>query len=196
MKNRLASLLVAGALLVPVSAFAVPITVDFTVTGTSATASNGSSLSSYNGYAVGTAGSGWFTIDNSIGDYSSFDVGIAPIDFQFDWLGVSFNQADSKLWSVGFDSAGALAYWGFGSVVSPGCGLNCVSSVGPADFYLAGYAPPFGGGGVTAIHQTDVSGYMLGNTTWTVRTSVPEPATLALFSLGLLGMGMVRRRRA
>ena len=82
--------LVGGLLLAPMSAMAVPITVDFTVTADAAYYSDGTSLGSYNGFPVGTVGTGYFTIDDSIGNYSSVEVGITPIDFSFEWAGVTF----------------------------------------------------------------------------------------------------------
>jgi len=192
MNKNLKAMLVAAALLAPVSALAVPITVDFTVTGTGATASNGSSMSSYNGYALGTLGSGSFTIDDSVGNYSSFTVGLTPIVFQFDWLGVSFNESSAQLYVSGFLADGAFNYWQIGFAGADTCGLNCVSSVGCSDFYVTGSSPS---NGVAAVHQLGVDGFMTGTTAWNVRASVPEPATLALFGMGLLGMGVVRRRR-
>jgi hypothetical protein len=191
-----AKYLVAGLLLAPASVLATPVTVDFTITSTGALGvGDNFAATEYNGFALGTIGTGWFTIDDSIGNYSNFEVGITPIDFSLDWAGVTFDETTAQLWSVGFDGTGGFNYWSFGLSGGQCTNLNCVSAGGPMDFYASGYTGLTSG--VAAVHQTDVYGWMTGSLTWSVRsTSVPEPATLGLLCLGLLGAAAARRKRA
>jgi len=195
MLKSIAKILATGLLLIPAGAMAAPVTIDFTITSTGALdANNNFNATEYNGYSLGSTGSGWFTIDDSIGNYSSFDVGITPIDFSLDWAGVSFDESNAQLWQLGFDVTGSISYWGFGMLGGSCVNLNCHSSIGVSDFYATG-GYPAQDNGYASIHATDVRGWMSGSLTWSVRP-VPEPATLGLFAFGLLGMAASRRKRA
>lgn len=197
MLKSCANYLVTGLLLAPASVLAVPITVDFTITSTSALGvGNDFSATEYNGFALGTIGTGSFTIDDSIGNYSSFDVGITPIDFSLNWAGVTFDETTAQLWNVGFNGTGGFNYWGFGLSGGQCSNLNCVSAAGSRDFYASGYTGLATGNAV--VHETNVYGWMDGLLTWNVRppSSVPEPATLGLLGLSLLGAAAARRNRA
>ena len=200
MLNSIARILATGLLLVPASAMAVPITVDFTVTGTSAFYSDGSSLSGDNGFPLGTIGSGSFTIDNSMGNYSNVNVGITPIDFSLDWAGTSLTEANSVLWEVGFDEFGGFNYWGF-SGTEGSCGiLNCVSSIGVTDFFVSGYGGPYVSNGETGVAVTQRRIRMDAGRGDLERSSSrgrsAGAATLGLLAFGLLGAGVARRKRA
>ena len=188
----------ACALLAPVGALASPITVNFTITATQSMSGSGvvTPGGSYAGYGTGTVGGGSFTFDDSLGQGSDLENGLATLDLSFTWLGQTFTEANATLWMLAFDSTGALTSWGLGRRGIDGtCLLNCASSVGPTDFSMLGYV---GGPANDAgfMHVEGFDGFMFGSTAWSVApTAVPEPSTLVLFGASLLGMGLARRRR-
>ena len=87
-----------------------------------------------------------------------------------------------------------MVHWTIGGNYSPAtCGFlryACTSSSGVAPDFDA-----LGSGGL-AFTDAQRAGLAYGPVQWSVRgTSVPEPGTLALFGLGLVGLACVRRRR-
>ena len=184
---------VLALLMSAMAADAVPVTVDFTVT------SNDVSNPSWE---RGVMGTGYFTFDDGLlpvsgnGLVGNPILGLPTLDLFFNWFGVSFDETTAKIATLSFTD-GVLSNWTIGGNYSPAtCGFlryACTSSGGSApDFDAVGS----GGLAFTDAHH---AGLAYGPVQWSVRgagTAVPEPGTLALFGLGILGLGFVRRRRA
>ena len=172
------------------AAEAVPVTVDFTVT------SNDVSNPSWE---RGVMGSGYFTFDDGLmpgsgnGLVGNPILGLPTLDLYFNWFGVSFDETTAKIATLSFTD-GVLSNWTIGGNYSPAiCGFlryACTSSGGSAPDFDA-----VGSGGL-AFTDAQHAGLAYGPVQWSVRgAAVPEPGTLALFGLGILGLGFVRRRR-
>ena len=91
----------------------------------------------------------------------------------------------------------------FGPVVLDASDFTLFGGVGIPDFSAAGSAIEFGYftnngdpiGGIVMPPSTVTTDFGIDN--WSVTVAkVSEPATLALFGLGLAGLGIARRRRA
>jgi hypothetical protein len=184
---------VLALLMSAMAADAVPVTVDFTVT------SNDVSNPSWERGAMGT---GYFTFDDGLMPVSGNGLvgnpilGLPTLDLFFNWFGVSFDETTAKIATLSFTD-GVLSNWTIGGNYSPAtCGFlryACTSSGGSAPDFDA-----VGSGGL-AFTDAQHAGLAYGPVQWSVRgagTAVPEPGTLALFGLGILGLGFVRRRRA
>ena len=172
------------------AAEAVPVTVDFTVT------SNDVSNPSWE---RGVMGTGYFTFDDGLMPVSGTGLvgnpilGLPTLDLFFNWFGVSFDETTAKIATLGFTN-GVLSNWTIGGNYSPAtCGFlryACTSSGGSAPDFDA-----VGSGGL-AFTDAQHTGLAYGPVQWSVRgAAVPEPGTLALFGLGILGLGFVSRRR-
>lgn len=177
-------------LLGAVAAEAAPITVDFTVTSNDV---------SNPAYARGVTGSGYFTFDDALmpvagsGLVGNPIAGLPTLDLFFNWFGVSFDESTARIGTLSFTD-GLLSNWTIGGTYLPAtCGFlryACTSSGGAAPDFDA-----LGSGGL-AFTDAQRSGLAYGPVQWSVRsTAVPEPGTLALFGIGMVGLAYVRRRQ-
>ena len=189
MKVVAALALLAG----PVMAQATPITVDFSVTSTVPSAN----------YAAGVVGNGFFTFDDSLipaggsGNIGNPIVGLSTLDLAFNWFGAAFDETTAKIATLSFANGVLTDWWIGGNYSAPICGLNrysCVHSAGTsADFMIIASGNATMNDGVNAGFASGIN-----SAQWSVRgaeTSVPEPATLALFGIGLAGVGLVKRKK-
>lgn len=187
-------LLLAGIVFAPLAAHATPIRVDFTVTALGWNMAPSPGID-YAGFAPGTLGGGYVTFDDALGSTTDIQAGLPTLDLEFNWLGQTYTEANASLWLLGFDAAGALDFWAFGPTGPsvPGCGLNCISNVGPTDFWVVGAVSRLSS---TTLHLEGFDGGMVGSVAWTATRDVPEPGTLGMFGAGLLGLMLLRRRRS
>ncbi len=113
--------------------------------------------------------------------------GIAQVgllsDFGFSWDGQSWDETTANTGALVFDASGALTRFWIGNRAAVG---GCELTPGPAFCVKANefiYTP------VDGITER-------GTTEYSLRASVPEPGTIALLGIGLVGLSVSRRKKA
>ncbi len=188
----LTKVLIIGVLLAPASALAVPITVDFTITSSSAGRQRlGATLQRLRGRRHDR----WLVHvrrrPRHLRKRISWHRGDRLLA-QLGWAQASTNRTAQHLAACGSIRWALSLGWALGGA---NCAFNCIHSAGPSDLYVTGGAPY---NGTSAGHVEGVNGWMVGSvTSWSSHpASVPEPGTLGLLGVGLLGASAARRKRA
>jgi len=185
MRPFLPPLLVLAAvsrLVLPTAAQAVLITVDFTVLGDPLDPAH-----------AGQSAKGSFSFDSSIipaGGGTVLSPTVASINFS--WDSTTWTAANAGPWDFTFDQSGDLVGWFLGGDPTNVITIYTAASA-PDDFWVRTLGDNF------TYHDFGTEGDFYGGmlTSWSVASapSVPEPGTLSLLGLGLLPLGLIRRRR-
>ena len=135
------------------------------------------------GPLAGVTVSGFFSFDDSLVPAGGGDVNEAGLlsELEFTWNGISYDETTANTGSLTFDATGALTSGVFGSDCEAG---SCSASINDPNSWFLGLGDEIG-------YDVGDERLFFGPTTFSLR-AVPEPGTLTLLSLGLLGLAVWR----
>jgi hypothetical protein len=176
MKKNVLALIAGGLLAAPMMASATPVQYDLTFDPVS-----------------GPSGIGSFVFDEDNGAMGGFNWNFNGIVGGISDAAFNFNPFGDTLGRFVFELL---------SHVDVHSGVDCVNgSCGYSESQLIGDAPfgasSFGLGNVLAVNTYEFqqgTAILASGSVAVAPSSVPEPATLGLFGLGMLGLGSIRRR--